>query len=162
MEGSPAWPAKSLWWGGLGFQTLLPLSRFPPALPRFKLFQGWKYTWNVTQLLGQINRFSLLDKTPCDSQTVLDKGQAHLQSPYLFRAPGFLFASAVGARAMDQINGEVPVSFLTLARAKPLGAGFIYIWLNATSCFPGVLMSVSLKSLRFHGIVQIIRDTLMN
>lgn len=35
---------------------------------------------------------------------------------------------------------------VTPAPAKPLRAEFIYISVNATSCFPGVLMEASLKN----------------
>lgn len=37
---------------------------------------------------------------------------------------------------------------VTPAPAKPLRADFIYISVNATSCFPGVLVEVSLKNSR--------------
>lgn len=51
---------------------------------------------------------------------------------------------------------------VTPAPAKPLRAEFIYISVNATSCFPGVLMEGSLRTQGFGGAVQTVRDTLMN
>jgi hypothetical protein len=54
---------------------------------------------------------------------------------------GFVLPGLCSERIQYMVASPV-----TPAPAKPLGAEFIYISVNATSCFPGVLVGVSLKN----------------
>lgn len=141
---------KRLWQGSSGFQTFPPVSHFLPALPGFKLFGGGNKSGMTPNYLAKSIESHFLYKARLHYIMVLNKGQAHFQSTFLSGVLGISssFLCAVWEGATDQINGEVTVPFLAQTGAKPLGADFIYIWLTATSCFPGALMSISRESLR--------------
>lgn len=123
---------------GFRLHVICPPLLFLPTLPSFKVDRSRDYIYTDTQTFTAVCRVSCFSKITLEGITALNEGW--MQTLICPELQGCVLP-ACSERTQYMIASPV-----TPAPAKPLRAELIYISVNATSCFPGVLVGGSLKT----------------